>query len=421
MKKFLLLAVAAVLSCVAVSAQEVTPPAKAQIEIYKGTSYSYAIYEDVEWKALVAVSGNQMYIKNIFPNMVNTKWVVGTITGSKVVFEGGQVIGDQDQAAMGGETYFSNCMLYGVTEEFEMGNASFSWNENTKTIKALDYEVGSIVNWTDEDGEPILAMNDGFDGTSDADATFTLVGTGEIYTEPQAVSYSLVGYINGADYGIVDDSENPGEHLFVDGKLTMNFTETSYVLVKTTDNAKWFYTQNYVPFAYPSTSASLVNGANFNEKMQVPAGEVEFTLTVNDDNTVTLVAAAEQPTTTSFFMKHPWGGGDWTWKEMTKDEENGFYTLDAQYGGNGVNVHTQASDSGAQWFAEPGLEGNPVVGDECTFYYYPENNYVVIVKKSETGINDMKVNASKVVKTIENGQVVIIKNGVRYNVMGQKF
>ena len=35
-----------------------------------------------------------------------------------------------------------------------------------------------------------------------------------------------------------------------------------------------------------------------------------------------------------------------------------------------------------------------------------------------TGINDINVETSKVVKTIENGQVVIVKDGVKYNVAG---
>ena len=36
-----------------------------------------------------------------------------------------------------------------------------------------------------------------------------------------------------------------------------------------------------------------------------------------------------------------------------------------------------------------------------------------------TGINDINVNSAKVVKMIENGQVVIVKDGVKYNVAGQ--
>ena len=44
----------------------------------------------------------------------------------------------------------------------------------------------------------------------------------------------------------------------------------------------------------------------------------------------------------------------------------------------------------------------------------------VVLTATFTGINDLKVNASKAIKVIENGEVIIIKDGVRYNVMGQK-
>ena len=47
-------------------------------------------------------------------------------------------------------------------------------------------------------------------------------------------------------------------------------------------------------------------------------------------------------------------------------------------------------------------------------------NDVVMEKKPSTGINDVKVNASKAYKTIENGEVIIVKDGVKYNIMGQK-
>ncbi|MCQ2203142.1 MAG: hypothetical protein MJZ15_01745 [Bacteroidales bacterium] len=44
--------------------------------------------------------------------------------------------------------------------------------------------------------------------------------------------------------------------------------------------------------------------------------------------------------------------------------------------------------------------------------FYNENN--------STPVEDIEAeNASKVVKTIENGQIIIIKNGVKYNVLGQ--
>ena len=44
---------------------------------------------------------------------------------------------------------------------------------------------------------------------------------------------------------------------------------------------------------------------------------------------------------------------------------------------------------------------------------------VKVVPETSTGINDLKVEGSKAVKTIENGQLVITKDGKRYNAAGQ--
>ena len=181
MKKFLLLVAAMLVAGVSVQAQEVTPPAKAQIEVYNGSSYSYATYEDEVWQAQVAIAGNQMYVKNIFPNMQNTKWIVGTISNGKVVFAGGQALGEQDQTLMGGEDKYIDCTFYGVNEDFELIDATFSWNESTKTLKSLDYELASYTALAS-------GFNDMFDGTSDPDATLTLVGTGEIVDPVTAIN-----------------------------------------------------------------------------------------------------------------------------------------------------------------------------------------------------------------------------------------
>ena len=222
----------------------------------------------------------------------------------------------------------------------------------------------------------------------------------------------------------------------------------------------------------------------------------------------------------TYFIKHDWAGeGNWTWQQMTKEGEMttegvhySVYSYEGVYGGSGCNINTSADDAGAQWFAEPELQGNPQVGDACMFMYSPELGALAIINqnpviypsisgitikgqevaleggkynysmtltedinetdvevevlnadentgvevsvrvvqpimKSEdyrkvtvtlyqggefveeysiivtidtsTGINDINVNSAKVVKTIENGQVVILKGDKKFNVAGQ--
>ncbi len=107
--------------------------------------------------------------------------------------------------------------------------------------------------------------------------------------EEPIYDYYLVGYLNGADYGIVGDSANLGDYKFVDGKLTVTFTADSYVLVKAADangeNVKYYWAEEYVT----GKTATLI--LDKTQKMLVPKNvEITFTLTVNADGTLTLVA-----------------------------------------------------------------------------------------------------------------------------------
>ncbi len=109
-------------------------------------------------------------------------------------------------------------------------------------------------------------------------------------------TYYLVGFINGADYGINADSETIGDYKFVDGKLTATFTEDSYVAFKTGDNSEWFNTDGYKGEEY--TSAVFYNaqklGDNAN-KLFIPKGrEITFTLTDNENGSFTLSYVAAE-------------------------------------------------------------------------------------------------------------------------------
>ena len=107
--------------------------------------------------------------------------------------------------------------------------------------------------------------------------------------DPNYVDYYLIGYINGKDYGNGDDWANLGEYKFVDGKLVVTFTGDSYVGIKSAKLdgtiAKWYWCAKYTE----AKEATLI--ADNPEKMKVPGNvEITFTLTVNADGTLTLVA-----------------------------------------------------------------------------------------------------------------------------------
>ena len=69
--------------------------------------------------------------------------------------------------------------------------------------------------------------------------------------------------------------------------------------------------------------------------------------------------------------------------------------------------------------AVPSVE---VEGNKANIYLYATNNgyasYTLTIGGDITGIDDVETETIGARKMIENGQVYIIKNGVKYNVLG---
>lgn len=110
-------------------------------------------------------------------------------------------------------------------------------------------------------------------------------------------TYYLFGYINGADYGDKADYANMGIYKFVNGKLTATFSQESYVGVKESGNAAWYMTNGY---AGKVNSVKLINTDNLGDdadKLYIPAGKINFTLSENTDGSLTLSYAKDEPTT----------------------------------------------------------------------------------------------------------------------------
>ena len=163
-------------------------------------------------------------------------------------------------------------------------------------------------------GEYEFSLVDNGDGT--LTLSYTKVGA----EEPAEVDYYLAGYINGKDVGIADDSANLGDYKFVDGKVSVTLTETSYVVVKDSSGVQ-YWAETYCT----DTTVTLKTGAG--EKMMVPAGEQTFSLVVNADGTLTLsysqvIDTPEIPegynTVTIHFLKPAtWGStvNAWIWDD----------------------------------------------------------------------------------------------------------
>ncbi|MCQ2289331.1 MAG: hypothetical protein MJZ74_09565 [Muribaculaceae bacterium] len=183
MKKTLL--IFAALLGFAVASAETTPPDGATVEYYNGTGYSYAFNDEMEWQAEVAIVGDQMYVRNFFAAVDYAKWVVGTIEGNTVTFAINQPFGGMDQRKYGASMNITDGVFVGFDDDMEETDAHFSWNPSTKTLVNTDYSVGA-------DTEEFEGTYDIYDGTSDPEATLTLVGTGETYVYSPVTAISDV-------------------------------------------------------------------------------------------------------------------------------------------------------------------------------------------------------------------------------------
>ncbi len=99
----------------------------------------------------------------------------------------------------------------------------------------------------------------------------------------------LFGVINGEDYGYNGDASTIGEYKFVNGKLTVEFTQDSYVAVKSADNADWYMTNGAGAEGVEVTKLfNTLTGIDA-DMFCIPGGQrYELTLINNGDDTFTL-------------------------------------------------------------------------------------------------------------------------------------
>ena len=141
--------------------------------------------------------------------------------------------------------------------------------EQTKDLTGINQTATEIwVTLTEKEGDKYKA-----------DVTYP----SDINTDPS--EYYLHGYINGADV-------TGTTYKFVDGKVTVNLTAESYVFVGT-DIGSNFMTDGWL--GKEVKEATLATDYATGDKLFVPAGNVTFTLVVNDDGTVKLSYAVAAP------------------------------------------------------------------------------------------------------------------------------
>ena len=93
-----------------------------------------------------------------------------------------------------------------------------------------------------------------------------------------------------------------------------------------------------------------------------------------------------------WFLKHPWGGGTWEWREVYPNEDASLYSRKDVFGGNGCNYADNAQGSGSSWvpLSDVTLIGDPVVGDSAEFIFDPAAGSITIKMYKEAEENPVQ-------------------------------
>lgn len=126
----------------------------------------------------------------------------------------------------------------------------------------------------------------------------------------------------------------------------------------------------------------------------------------------------------TYFIKNNWNGGNWTWQEMTLEEDGITYSYQGVFGGTGVNINTEADDSEALWFPIDqwhftALGYEPAAGDEILFEYDSQESTITATFKGKSGLDTITIKSeNNSLKVMMNGQLYIIRDGKTYNACG---
>lgn len=342
-----------------------------------------------------------------------------------------------------------------------------------------------------------------------------------------AVGNGVGAWLNGANWEVNADANKMTQ--VADKVYEISFDnvpvgEEDY-MVKFATNGSWADNFGGIFEASGKESDAMYNSGNITFNLE-KAGTVTLRLDLSKFDYATRTGAkfvvtlpGSEPAELTYFMKHPWGGGDWTWKPMVKNTDKKFAMLDGdgevaeygwivngKWGDNGVSINAKEDDTNSKWIANPHTFSNPQLGEDCRFFYFPEiQDFVIVIPErwakvetsfdpapgeytgpltvrvkcqnipceisnityflndnndellyddakgivltestnlaafvnfadgstltavgkyvitTPTGVNDITTTATtKAQKVIENGQVLIIKDGKKYNLLGNQ-
>ena len=215
-----------------------------------------------------------------------------------------------------------------------------------------------------------------------------------------AVGNGVGAWLNGANWEVNADANKMTQ--VADKVYEISFDnvpvgEEDY-MVKFATNGSWADNFGGIFEASGKESDAMYNSGNITFNLE-KAGTVTLRLDLSKFDYATRTGAkfvvtlhGSEPAELTYFMKHPWGGGDWTWKPMVKNTDKKFAMLDGdgevaeygwivngKWGDNGVSINAKEDDTNSKWIAEPHTFSTPQLGEDCRFFYFPEHRDIVAV------------------------------------------
>ena len=215
-----------------------------------------------------------------------------------------------------------------------------------------------------------------------------------------AVGNGVGAWLNGADW-VVDADANKMTQV-ADKVYEISFDnvpvgEEDY-MVKFATNGSWADNFGGIFEASGKESDAMYNSGNITFNLE-KAGTVKLRLDLSKFDYATRTGAkfvvtlpGSEPAELTYFMKHPWGGADWTWKPMAKNTEKKFamlngdgevaeygWVVNGKWGDEGVSINAKEDDTNSKWIPNPHTFSNPQLGEDCRFFYFPEIQDFVIV------------------------------------------
>lgn len=166
------------------------------------------------------------------------------------------------------------------------------------------------------------------------------------------------------------------------------------------DESEWTYTDVFGGTGVNINTAQSDADARWFDTSAIIGGdaisagdEVTFTYNVAANTVTAQLVTPVDPSEIKYYIKNGWNGGEWTWQEMTPNDDKSEWTYTGVFGGSGVNI--SMSQSGGTWIPVGEISGDAIgAGNNVTFTYTVEgatlsaqNNDRLALSAIRSGLN----------------------------------